>query len=684
LKKYDLPVVEHLYCKTSTQQFESNNSNNHVIKEFDDYISIGKKILKKPFFEKPVKTDDHNIRVYYPLKNGGGCKILKKKNNHFVCKYKKNINQIRKDRNYIYERFLPHDGFDIHVNTIGLDYFHAEALKSPTMDTNEFQEIKKKPKLSFPVNLTLKEKLLCRKIVLIFGQLNCQIDIIRSRGVSYICDINGFSLLKNKKKYLNDFTFILRKKIYDRFFPFSSLATDQDILNNPINNEFHNFRPKESKKTLSSEIGSQLFSIKNKLNSKNSSKASFRKRVNSVTKIKESRFKPKRAKSQKIIENKKTELMSKDSFDEEFDYKEFNDIESLKLKKMNPKKEELRSVIAIFLHQDRSPKQKMKMITSHPKFLELFKKRKKKKEIKIKSPSKLKKIISISMQILEELENLKETPELKIRKNNLNQIIRVLQFGRRINGINRKVQLKPLKVHKNPETKKYKVKKILFVLKWGGSITHSGMKQAERFGKFFRKNFYINENEGLLRLHATYRHDLKIYSADEGRCQLTAAALTKGLIMIEDNLTPILSSFVNSDKNTSKMLDVTKKQGNRRKSSINQNLSKYHKFSNSKIKSEDSTEDVKQFVFSSEDIQYKKKLSEFFKILKEFCYLSKQILESKDMTKDVKISKNLKLCNSENPEFYLKRWFKLLEEFYCPETDSYDSSKLTNILDFIR
>jgi len=32
---------------------------------------------------------------------------------------------------------------------------------------------------------------------------------------------------------------------------------------------------------------------------------------------------------------------------------------------------------------------------------------------------------------------------------------------------------------------------------------------------------------GLLRLHSTYRHDLKIYASDEGRVQMTAAAFAK-------------------------------------------------------------------------------------------------------------------------------------------------------------
>lgn len=35
---------------------------------------------------------------------------------------------------------------------------------------------------------------------------------------------------------------------------------------------------------------------------------------------------------------------------------------------------------------------------------------------------------------------------------------------------------------------------------------------------------------GFLRLHSTYRHDLKIYASDEGRVQMTAAAFTKVLV----------------------------------------------------------------------------------------------------------------------------------------------------------
>ncbi|ONM07841.1 Phosphoglycerate mutase-like family protein [Zea mays] len=90
------------------------------------------------------------------------------------------------------------------------------------------------------------------------------------------------------------------------------------------------------------------------------------------------------------------------------------------------------------------------------------------------------------------------------------------------------------------------------ILKYGGVLTHAGRKQAEELGRFFRNNIYPGEGTGLLRLHSTYRHDLKIYSSDEGRVQMSAAAFAKGLLDLEGQLTPILVSLVSKD---SSMLD---------------------------------------------------------------------------------------------------------------------------------
>ena len=69
-----------------------------------------------------------------------------------------------------------------------------------------------------------------------------------------------------------------------------------------------------------------------------------------------------------------------------------------------------------------------------------------------------------------------------------------------------------------------------------------------------RGNYYGSDADGLLRLHSTYRHDLKIYSSDEGRVQITAAAFAKGLLALDTHRGQlmILASLVNKD---AKLLD---------------------------------------------------------------------------------------------------------------------------------
>lgn len=82
------------------------------------------------------------------------------------------------------------------------------------------------------------------------------------------------------------------------------------------------------------------------------------------------------------------------------------------------------------------------------------------------------------------------------------------------------------------------------VLKWGGVLTEAGRQQAFDLGTRFRQSMYPGESMGLLRLHSTYRHDLKIYSSDEGRVQMTAAAFAKAFLDLDGDITPILASLV--------------------------------------------------------------------------------------------------------------------------------------------
>jgi hypothetical protein len=106
----------------------------------------------------------------------------------------------------------------------------------------------------------------------------------------------------------------------------------------------------------------------------------------------------------------------------------------------------------------------------------------------------------------------------------------VLEQGNHFSGINRKVQLKPTRTDALG-----RVSEVQLIAKWGGVLTHLGRRQAEELGYIYRMVMYPRSADGggLLRLHSTYRHDLKIYSSDEGRVQTSAAAFIKGLLDLE-------------------------------------------------------------------------------------------------------------------------------------------------------
>jgi len=127
----------------------------------------------------------------------------------------------------------------------------------------------------------------------------------------------------------------------------------------------------------------------------------------------------------------------------------------------------------------------------------------------------------------------------------LKQVKSVLERGGHFRGINRKVQVKPLEFAARNDGIK-KVTKILFIVKWGGELTKTGKQQAGILGSDFRHSLYPQE-DGLLSLHSTYRHDLKIYASDEGRVQMTAAAFAKSFLDLDGELTPILVSLVRKD-----------------------------------------------------------------------------------------------------------------------------------------
>lgn len=89
--------------------------------EHDDYIEINGVDIHKPFVEKPVDADDHNIAIYYPSSAGGGCKKLFRKVGDRSSEFYPEINDVRRDGSYIYEEFIETQGTDVKMYTVGPD-----------------------------------------------------------------------------------------------------------------------------------------------------------------------------------------------------------------------------------------------------------------------------------------------------------------------------------------------------------------------------------------------------------------------------------------------------------------------------------------------------------------------------------------------------------------------------------
>ena len=517
-----------------TKNLNENSKEPKILNEYDliecdDYIEYKGKKLYKPFVEKPLNGDDHDIYIYYPPNLGGGHKRLFRKTKDLSSLYFPNLNEIRRDKKYIYEEFLQTDGFDIKVYTIGQDYAHAEARKSPCLDgkvnrTAEGKEVR------YPINLTPKEKEIARKIVLHFKQNICGFDILRCQGNSYVCDVNGFSFVKGNKKYYEDCSILIRNMIY---------------------------------KGLDIHFDDSIKYIKQK---------------------------------------------------------ELNIYKTLKLPKIKsflPENEELRSIVAVFRHADRSPKQKMKLVVEDENFLSLFeefaiKKMKGKNkeinitEIKLKKPKELLRVLEIVNNILEKNKDKKKVIGADNFYTKIFQIKMVLERKLNFDGLTRKIQMKPLKyteIIDEKGNKKNKISKVLIILKWGGFLTHAGIDQAKLLGKTFRVTLYPSsdtEQNGLLRLHSTYRHDLKCYSADEGRCLKTAASFLKGLLQLDGPIIPIISSMVVSDEDRNKLLDVSSDDLHEFKDKIKKQMSECLNYDGN-IKDKFNSMFTKESIYANED-----------------------------------------------------------------------------------
>jgi inositol-hexakisphosphate/diphosphoinositol-pentakisphosphate 1-kinase len=317
--------------------------------------------------------------------------------------------------------------------------------------------------------------------------------------VSYVCDVNGWSFVKNSRKYYDDCARVICETILLAIRP-----------------EYHSIL---------------------------------------------STVQPLTRKSQFL----ETPLLRNDSTDSSLTNRQVSAMEE---------EEELLCVISVIRHGDRTPKQKMKLHLTDSRYLDYFHANSSSPlaNLKVKSKQALTDFLELTKSIIQEGREKCGNMEYFTK---LLRIRDVLE-SHKISGITRKLQMKPTRwsdpipsstlpspaVSRDPSTedheppKQVRATEVQFILKWGGDLTPLGEEQAEKMGAEFRSFMYPDPSGGgVLRLHSTFRHDLKIKASDEGRVMKTAAAFTKGLLELEGDLTPVLVSLVTVQEKNNQLLD---------------------------------------------------------------------------------------------------------------------------------
>ncbi|OJJ94586.1 hypothetical protein ASPACDRAFT_82559 [Aspergillus aculeatus ATCC 16872] len=420
---------------------------NVAMSDDGDSLIVDGKVLKKPFVEKPVNGEDHNIHIYFPndQQYGGGGRRLFRKVGNKSSEYDPNLIVPRSisenNTSYIYEQFLRVDNSeDVKAYTVGPDFCHAETRKSPVVDGLVRRNTHGK-EIRYITKLSKEEASIASKISNGFGQRICGFDMLRVGENSYVIDVNGWSFVKDNNDYYDKCAGILREMFLNEKLRCEGLPEPIDSLpQEPSHNWRHSISHRNTLKTLlkspsssklqgpqqsinSSETGSSE-SIVNRpisspsgesLDNGSSHKSPVAREKNATTRPPDP-------------QNLKSSIVSVDSFIDGCPPPPPASKHSWKLKGM----------VAVIRHADRTPKQKFKFTFHSQPFIDLLKGHQ--EEVVIKGEAALASVSeAVRVAMKEELEDL---DKLKLLRTSLE---------RKGGWPGTKVQIKPMFRKRRPE-----------------------------------------------------------------------------------------------------------------------------------------------------------------------------------------------------------------------------------------
>ena len=706
-----------------------------------DTLLVDGVTLKKPFVEKPISGEDHNIRIYFPRSHegGGGRKLFRKIGNK-SSEWDKDLIVPRaiteEGSSYLYEKFLHvENAEDIKAYTVGPDFCHAETRKSPVVDGLVRRNTHGK-EIRYITGLTKEESTMATKIVNGFGQRVCGFDLLRAGNRSYVIDVNGWSFVKDNKEYYDKCASILKdlfvrdKRKRDGSIPPAETQVEAVPENGPPHRKgtFSNhratfksiMRKSPSMSRLTGHHGGQRYSAGSPdLSSATTPVTSPPSAETESTAIPPKNF-------AEIVELPPPAVPTNQAHktEEKLTDQQTSDAVPQPASKHSWK---LKGMVAVVRHADRTPKQKFKFTFHSQPFVELLKGHQ--EEVLLKGEAALNSVqeaVKVAMK-----QGIEDPDKLQLLRTSL---------ARKGAWAGTKVQIKPMFRKRKPEESLPKLceevgekaaealsvaelptsasdskiesemghtrsesfdgstlsrfsavendlilDKLQLIIKWGGEPTHAARYQSQDLGENMRNDLSLMNKEAL--------NDVRVFTSSERRvrtsAQIWAASFLDQKEVAEDSIT--VRKDLLDDSNAAKdVMDKVKKK-------LKLLLREGHK-APPQFAWPDNTPEPSIVVRSVVELMnfHRKVMRHNFKKLSSGAAASLSALNKSSEGSPAPVpasssalahahavsSVQARWCCGEDPDLFKERWEKLFSEF-C-DSEKVDPSKISELYDTMK